>query len=197
MKKNIFVIAIAALALCMASCQKEEILPNVNNGNGGNTGNNAKVTVTSDLIGTDWTATLSLDDLIYAMTGMNLSDYGCQFPDGFDSNMLFHLNFDNEYAHITFSDNISVVNVAEIAGEYTMEEIEQMNLAYVYDGTTHTGTLTAVGTDENGDPIDYQIVFTYDDDEDTITINLQFANAEDEDTTISFPLVFHRDAVEA
>ena len=194
MKKNIFVIAIAALALCMASCQKDPITPN---GNGENPVNTPKVTVTSDLIGTDWTANLALDDLIYAMTGMNLSDYGCQFPEGFDSNMLFHLSFDNEYAHITFSDNISVVNVAELAGEYTMEEIEQMDLAYVYNGATHTGTLTAVGTDENGDPIDYQITFTYDDDDDTITINLQFANAEDEDTTINFPLVFNRDAANA
>jgi hypothetical protein len=194
MKKNIFAIAFIAITLCMASCQKDPITPN---GNGENPVNTPKVTTTSDLIGTDWTATLSLDDLVYAMTGMNLSDYGCQFPDGFDSNMLFHISFDNEYAHITFSDNISVVNVAELAGEYTMEEIEQMDLAYVYNGATHTGTLTAVGTDENGDPIDYQITFTYDDDDDTITINLQFANAEDEDTTINFPLVFTRDAENA
>lgn len=61
----------------------------------------------------------------------------------------------------------------------------------------HTGTLTAVGTDENGNPINYQIVFTYDDDDDTITINYEIANAEDEDTTISVPLVFHRDAANA
>jgi hypothetical protein len=194
MKKNIFVIAFAAMALCMASCQKEEVTPNEN---GGNNANKPRVAVTSDLIGTDWTANFSLGDLIYAMTGMSLSDYGCQFPDGFDTTMVYHLSFDNEYAHITFSDNISMVNVAETAGGYTNEEIENMDLAYVYDGTTHTGTLTAVGTDENGDPINYQITFTYDDDDDTITIDLQFANAEDEDTTISFPLVFHRDAVNA
>lgn len=194
MKKNIFVIAFAAMALCMASCQKEEVTPNEN---GGNNANKPRVTVTSDLIGTDWTANLSLGDLIYAMTGMSLSDYGCQFPDGFDTTMVYHISFDNEYAHITFSDNISMVNVAETAGGYTNEEIENMDLAYVYDGTTHTGTLTAVGTDENGDPINYQITFTYDDDDDTITIDLQFANAEDEDTTINFPLVFHRDAVNA
>ena len=194
MKKNIFAIALVAITLCMASCQKDPITPN---GNGENPANTPKVAVTSDLIGTDWTANLALEDLIQAMTGMSLSDYGCQFPDGFDSDMLFNLSFDNQYAHITFSDNISVVNVAEIAGGYTMEEIEQMDLAYVYDGATHTGTLTAVGNDENGNPIDYQITFTYDDDDDTITINLQFANAEDEDTTITFPLVFHRNAVNA
>ncbi len=194
MKKNIFAIALVAITLCMASCQKDPITPN---GNGENPANTPKVAVTSDLIGTDWTANLALEDLIQAMTGMSLSDYGCQFPDGFDANMTFNLSFDNEYAHITFSDNISVVNVAEIAGGYTMEEIEQMDLAYVYNGATHTGTLTAVGNDENGNPIDYQIVFTYNDDDDTITINLQFANAEDEDNVISFPLVFQRNEVEA
>ena len=194
MKKNIFVIAFAAMALCMASCQKEEVTPNEN---GGNNANKPRVAVTSDLIGTDWTANFSLGDLIYAMTGTTLSDYGCQFPEGFDSTMTFHLNFDNEYAHITFGDNISIVNVVEMAGGYTNEEIENMDLAYVYDGSTHTGTLTAVGTDEDGNPINYQIVFTYDDAADTITINMLFANAEDEDTTISFPLVFHRNAVNA
>ena len=194
MKKNIFAIAFIAITLCMASCQKDPIVPG---GNGENPANTPKVTVTSDLIGTDWTATLPLEDLLQAMTGMSLSDYGCQFPDGFDANMIFHLNFDNEYAHITFGDNISVINVAELAGEYTSEEIEQMDLAYVYNGATHTGTLTAVGNDENGNPIDYQIVFTYNDNDDTITINLEFANAEDEDTTITFPLVFQRDSVEA
>ena len=64
-------------------------------------------------------------------------------------------------------------------------------------GPTGTAYQTAVGNDENGDPINYQIVFTYDDDDDTITINLQFANAEDEDNVISFPLVFQRNEVEA
>ncbi len=191
MKKNIFAIALIAITFCMVSCQKDPITPNENNGA------TPRVAVTSDLIGTDWTANFSLGDLIYAMTGTTLSDYGCQFPEGFDSTMTFHLNFDNEYAHITFGDNISIVNVVGMAGGYTNEEIENMDLAYVYDGSTHTGTLTAVGTDEDGNPINYQIVFTYDDAADTITINMLFANAEDEDTTISFPLVFHRDAVTA
>ena len=192
MKKNIFAIAFIALALCFTSCQQDDPTPGADGPVGA-----PRVTTTSDLIGTDWTATLPLGDLVYAMTGMTLSDYGCQFPEGFDSTMVFHLNFDNEYAHFTFGDNMSVISVAELAGEYTSEEIEQMNLAYVYDGTTHTGTLMAVGTDDNGAPINYQIVFTYDDNADTITINLQFANAEDENTTISLPLVFHRDIFSA
>lgn len=193
MKRNILIVAVAALTLCFASCEKEDVTPGGNN----NQGNTPKVTVTSDLIGTDWTANASLSDFLYAMTGMTLSDYGCQFPEGFDSTMVFHINFGTEFAHITFGDNMSLINVVQMAGGYTNEEIENMDLAYVYDGATHTGTLTAVGTDENGDPINYQIVFTYDDNADTITINMQFANAEDENTTINFPLVFHRDATTA
>ncbi len=195
MKKNIFAIALVAIALCFGACEKQIISGNEENPV--NPVNTAKVQQTSDLVNTDWTAVFSLGDFLYAMTGMNLSDYGCQFPEGFDSTMIYHINFDQNFAHITFSDNITIVNVAEVAGEYTMEEIEQMDLAYVYDMATHTGTLTAVGTDENGNPIDYQLIFTYDDNTDTFTINLQFSNAEDENTTINFPVVFHRDAANA
>ncbi len=192
MKKNIFAIVAIAITLFMASCNKEEIFP------GSSVSlKTPKVTTTSDLIGTDWTANVQLNDLVYALTGMNISDYGCQLPEGFESTMVFHLNFDNEYAHFTFGENVSVINVTEFAGEYSMEEIEQMNLAYVYDAVTHTGTLTAVGSDENGEPINYQIVFTYDDDTDTITINQMFSNPEDENTTITFPMIFNRDGVNA
>lgn len=193
MKKVFFLIAVAAFAFYMSSCQKDEIVPNVINGTNGN-GNTTRVMTTADLVGTNWTATLSLGDLVYAMTGMTLNDYGCQLPEGFDTNMVYHISFDSQYAHITFSDNISIINVAEASiGEYTMEEIQQMDFAYVYDHATHTGTLTAEGVDEDGNPINYQIPFTYDDNADTITITLQFANAEDENTTITFPLVFLRD----
>lgn len=193
MKKSILVIAVAAFVLCLSSCKKENVIPEGNNDSTGNT--TTRVLTTADLTGTNWSATLSLGDLIYAMTGMTLSDYGCQFPEGFDSTMVYHINFDPQYAHITFSDNITIVNVAEAAiGEYTMEEIQQMDFAYAYDHATHTGTLTAEGTDENGNPINYQIPFTYDDNADTITITLQFANAENENVTINFPMVFHRDS---
>ena len=62
------------------------------------------------------------------MTGMTLSDYGCQFPEGFDSTMVFHINFGTDFAHITFGDNMSLINVVEMAGGYTNEEIENMDL---------------------------------------------------------------------
>lgn len=197
MKKSILMIAVAAFVLCLSSCQKEKVIREGNNlVNGGATGT-TRVLTTADLTGTNWTANFSLGDLVYAMTGMSLNDYGCQFPEGFDTNMVYHLTFDPQFAHITFSGNISMINVAEVAGEYTMDEIQQMDLAYAYDHATHTGTLTAVGTDEDGNPINYQIPFTYDDNADTITITLQFANAENENVTINFPLVFHRDGTVA
>lgn len=193
MKKNIFAIVVAAMALFMTSCDKTPITPV----NGENDGAKPRVAVTADLIGTDWTASLTLNDLLTGM-GVDLSGIVCSDSNDLDAEAMgIQINFDNQYAHITFSDNVVVLNAMEMNGEYTMEEIEQMDLAYVYDASTHTGTLTAVGTDEDGNPINYQIVFTYDDNADTITIDMQFANAEDEGSTISFPLVFHRDAVNA
>lgn len=197
MKKSILMIAVAAFVLCLSSCQKEKVVREGNDIINGGATATTRVTTTADLSGTNWTANFSLGDLVYAMTGMSLNDYGCQFPEGFDTNMVYHINFDPQFAHITFSGNISMINVAEVAGGYTMDEIQQMDLVYAYNGSTHTGTLTAVGTDENGAPINYQIDFTYDDNNDTITIYLQFANAENENTTINFPLVFHRDGAAA
>ncbi len=190
MKKNIFAIALVAIALCMASCQKENPL----NGDNGSELVVPKVTVTADLAGTNWTAALSMEDLLTAM-GMNISDFGCSDPAELGAPMMFYLSFDNQYAHITFGDDIVVLNAGEVNGEYTLEEIQQMDLAYVYDGATHTGHLTAVGTDENGDPIDYQINFTYSDNDDTITINFQFT--DENDAVINFPMVFQRNAVNA
>ena len=192
MKKRIFIATAVALMLGMTACQKEVITPNNPSVPGNPDVNTTMVKSTADLIGTDWTATLNLTDLLYAMTGMDLSDFGCDTVIGFDSAMVFHIEFDSTYAHITFSENMNIINVTEIAGEYTIEQIEQMDLAYTYNSTSHTGTLTAVGVDENNVPVNYHIAFTYSETDDTITINFLFANAEDEDTTINFPLVFHR-----
>jgi hypothetical protein len=186
MKKNILVLAFFAIALCLNSCQREEISLD----NDGTPQNTPRVTTTSDLTGTNWTATISLDDFVYAMSGMHLSDYGCEL--GADSVMVYHLSFGTEFAHITFSDNISVYHMADVAGEYTLEEIQQMNFSYFYDGSTHTGTLTAVGIDADGDPINYQLSFTYNDTTDEITVILPLA--DENDNAINFPAVFQRDA---
>lgn len=191
MKKNIFAIVVAAMALFMTSCDKTPITPV----NGENDGAKPRVAVTADLIGTDWTASLTLNDLLTGM-GVDLSGIVCSDSNDLNAEAMgININFDDQYAHITFSDNVVVLNAMEMNGEYTMEEIEQMDLAYVYDASTHTGTLTAVGTDENGDPINYQINFTYSDNDDTITINFQFT--DENDAVITFPMVFQRNEVEA
>ena len=51
MKKNILIIAAAAIALCMASCQKEETT--ITPANGVNTEASPRVKSTSDLNNTD------------------------------------------------------------------------------------------------------------------------------------------------
>lgn len=184
MKKNIFVIALAAIALCFASCEKTPIENNEEF-------HAPRVATTADLTGTSWTSNLPIADLIYSMTGMNMEDYDIQFEEG--SDLIFNLDFDNEYAHITFSDNIEMWQMVEIEGEYTMEQIEQMDLAYVYDGSTQTGTLTAVGVDEEGQPYNYQLPFSYDVVNDMIIINFEFAY--DEENTTTFQMKFQRNEI--
>lgn len=183
MKKQIVLIA-AALLLCMTACKKETITPMENH--------QPEVTLvksTADLIGTEWTLTLDLSDSIYVYDG------GCGWTDSIMSQYLqfeFGLNFDSTYAHISFPDNVTVLSLGEVDGEYSMEEIESMNFAYTYDPATHTGSLTANTLDDNGNPDTFQIPFTYDTTTDAIIINMAFAYAENEDETISFQLVFHR-----
>ena len=188
MKKTLLIMAMFAIALCLNSCDREEVNPE----NSEITQSTARVTSTADLVGTNWTANIYLDDLYYAMTGEHIGDYGCGYDDALNSPLVFHLNFGTDFAHLTFADDISVLQVAEVAGEYTLEEIQQMDLAYVYDPSTHTGTLTAVGLDDNGAPINYQLSFTYDDNADEITIILPIA--DENDVPVNFPAVFHRDA---
>ena len=174
MKKNIFAIAVAAFALCMASCQKDEPINIIPTGNGGNTTpteNNARVSVksTSDLHNTDWTYTVTyfefLDNLGIDTTCMQGFD---------DDTMSFGLNFDGTYAHFSFPDNIMA-----FAGEGEMQQISGVSYEYSYDGTTHTGYLVVAAEDADGNDVPAQLEFTYDDDTDVITFELPMAFAMD------------------
>jgi hypothetical protein len=49
-----------------------------------------------------------------------------------------------------------------------------------------------VGIDADGDPINYQLSFTYNDTTDEITVILPLA--DENDNAINFPAVFQRDA---
>ena len=77
--------------------------------------------------------------------------------------------------------------------EYGLQEVANMNFAYSYDPTTHTGALTANAMDNDGNPTTCQIPFTYDTTTDAITIVLHIADEGDEDNTFAYQLVFHRD----
>ena len=67
MKKNIFFVAIAACALFLASCQKEEISPVNTNNNSGDENTTVRVKTTSDLHNTDWTCSMTFNQILFMM----------------------------------------------------------------------------------------------------------------------------------
>lgn len=174
MKKSIFFAAIAALTLSLASCDKEEN----NTVDNGVINTELRVKSVTDLIGTEWTYTLSLTDMI----GDDLSD--CL--EGIDLDLVFGLNFDTTYAHLTFPEDVIGLNVVDNGNGYTVEEIQQMDYTYTYDPSTQTGTLSGGNLD------DIVLPFTYDYTNDIITVSMMIANGEDDDNPVPFDLIFSR-----
>lgn len=180
MKKNIFLVAIAALTLGMVSCQKEDITPIVDNGGEVNTG--ARVKTTADLIGTNWTYTM--DDIT--------------FVDGFSGDTitipsmgdLMNLAFDADYAHFTFTEMVEAWGIG--ADGMSLEQITGVDYEYSYNGTTHTGSLIGTVEDEDGNEIVASLEFTYDDNTDEITFLLPMSFDGDTANTTNVPMVFHR-----
>lgn len=191
MKKNIILVAIAAFVLTLASCQKETIAP-VNNAtpNGGEINPNARVKTTSDLCNTDWTCSMTLNQILYVM-GV---DTTCIPP--MEETYDLGLNFNDSLANFSFPENIETY--APNADESELVQIFGLSYQYSYDGATHTGYLICNAEDDNGNVVPAQLQFTYDDATDVITFNidLYFAgeNPEDVDNanTIVFPLNFSR-----
>ena len=181
MKKNIFIVAVATLALAFTACQKEDINPvnPVNPVNGGDV-TTPMVKSTADLHNTDWTCTVSLFDILGSATGYIMDDLDSIDGAAFES----YLNFDGTYAHFTFSDNVEIWG---LDANDMMQQITGIDYEYSYDGTTHTGVL--LGEDEDGNPAN--LTFTYDDATDDITFVIPMAF--DGDTTeYAIPMVFHR-----
>lgn len=179
MKKNILIVAIATLAFAMTSCQKEENLGIADNNNNETYG--VRVKSTSDLHNTNWNCSLSLADFLTYAVGINA---GC-FDSIDDAVFESFLNFDGTYAHFTFSQNI------ELWGLDANDEMQQMqgiDYAYSYDGSTHTGYL--VGQDSDGNAAN--LTFTYDDNDDAITFVLPMYFAEDTTNVFNFPMVYNR-----
>lgn len=190
MKKNIFFVAVAAFALCLASCQKEEI-NSVTPDNGGGVNTGVRVKSTSDLHNTDWTCSMTFNQILFLMG----ADTTC-IPSFGDETYDLSLNFDGSLAHFTFSDNIEAYGLN--AEETAMAQIFGLSYQYSYDGTTHTGYLICTTEDDNGNEVPAQLQFTYDDNTDVITFNLELYYASDDPSTVDdtnpiiFPLNFVR-----
>ena len=187
MKKNIFFVAFAAFALCLASCQKDEVNPV----NGGQVNTNARVKSTSDLHNTDWTCSMTFNQIL-SMMG---ADTTC-IPDFGGETYDLGLNFDGSFAHFSFPENIEAYGLNE--DQTGMAQIFGVSYEYSYDGATHTGYLVCNTLDENENEVPGQLQFTYDDATDAINFNLELYYASedmdsvDDTNTFTFPLHFVR-----
>lgn len=179
MKKNILIAAVAALTISFTACQKDDVNPV----NGGDVNPNARVKTTADLHNTDWTYTVTTTELINNLMGTN---YPC-VDSAAEETYTFGLNFDGQYAHFSFPENVMAFGGDE--GE--LNQISGVSYEYEYDGTTHTGYLTVAAEDENGNDVPAQLQFTYDDATDIITFNLDMFYAES-GTPLTLTLNFSR-----
>lgn len=179
MKKNLFIAALAALTLSLTACQKDD-----NNivGNG-DVNTDARVKSTSDLHNTDWTYSVTATELLASLFGADLSDVENVAGETYT----FGLNFDGQYAHFSFPENVMAFGGDE--GE--LNQITGVSYEYEYDGATHTGYLTVAAEDVDGDVTTAPLQFTYDDATDVITFNLNLLFAED-GTPLTLTLNFSR-----
>lgn len=174
MKKHIFLIAAAAIALCMASCQKEDnIDSNIT----------ARVRSTSDLHNTDWNYSITYSEFLNQMLGFDPGS----IEEFVDDTMSFGLNFDGVYAHFSFPENVTALSVED--GE--MVQIYGVSYTYSYDATTHTGYLNGQAENDNGEVVPAQLQFSYDEATDVITFVIPLVYAEDNNTA-DLTLNFHR-----
>ena len=180
MKKNILIAAVAALTLSFTACQKDDVNPV---DNGGDVNPNARVKTTADLHNTDWTYSVTTTELVNALMGTNVP---CMDSTA-EETYTFGLNFDGQYAHFSFPENVMAFGGDE--GE--LDQISGVSYEYEYDGTTHTGYLTVAAEDMDGDETIAPLQFTYDDATDVITFNLPLFYADD-NTPLTLTLNFHR-----
>ena len=179
MKKNIIIAAVAALTLSLTACQKDD----VNTVNNGGVNTNTRVKSTSDLHNTDWTYSVTSTELLNNLFGTNIP---CMDSTA-EETYTFGLNFDGQYAHFSFPENVMAFGGDE--GE--LNQITGVSYEYEYEGATHTGHLTVAAEDMDGDETIAPLQFTYDDATDVITFNLDMFFAED-GTPLTLTLTFER-----
>lgn len=180
MKKNLMLLAAALFAFGMASCTDEPIVVD-----GGNTEiTTPRVKSVADLIGTQWV--YNMEDMVFVD---EMGDTVGYVP---LSDLEFGLNFDENYAHFTFPEEVMVISAGtDDDGMPTMEELQEIAYAYTYDPGTQTGALTGEAYDDNGEVQTVQIPFSYDVATDGILINLQVLVDED-GNPLNIQLVYHR-----
>lgn len=180
MKKTLFIAALAALTLSFTACQKDDVT------NGGNTdpvNGGARVKSTSDLHNTNWTYTVTTSEFLSNLLG---TDIPCMDSTA-EETYVFGLNFDGQYAHFSFPENVMAFG----GGEGELEQITGVSYEYTYDGATHTGYLTVAAEDMDGEETIAPLEFTYDDATDIITFNLPLFYADD-NTPLTLTLNFER-----
>ena len=182
MKKTLFIAALAALTLSFTACQKDDVTPG-NNVTPGAVTSNARVKSTSDLHNTNWTYTVTTSELLSNLLG---TDIPCMDSTA-EETYVFGLNFDGQYAHFSFPENVMAFG----GGEGELEQITGVSYEYTYDGATHTGYLTVAAEDMDGEETIAPLEFTYDDSTDIITFNLNMFYAED-GTPLTLTLNFAR-----
>ncbi len=180
MKKTLFIAALAALTISFTACQKDDV---TNGGNGGNVNPNARVKTTADLHNTDWTYTVTSSELLSNLLG---TDIPCMDSTA-EETYVFGLNFDGQYAHFSFPENVMAFG----GGEGELEQITGVSYEYTYAGATHTGYLTVAAEDMDGEETIAPLEFTYDDSTDIITFNLNMFYAEN-GTPLTLTLNFAR-----
>ncbi len=175
MKKTLFIAALAALTLSFTACQKDDVTNGVNP--------NARVKTTADLHNTDWTYTVTSSELLSNLLG---TDIPCMDSTA-EETYVFGLNFDGQYAHFSFPENVMAFGVG--LGE--LGQITGVSYEYTYAGATHTGYLTVAAEDMDGEETLAPLEFTYDDSTDIITFNLNMFYAEN-GTPLTLTLNFAR-----
>ncbi len=178
MKKNIFALAAAVLMLGMTACQKEDDTTIISTPE---TENILTVKSVADLAGTDWTYTLSFADMIGIETCDSIEITGLDLQ--------FGLNFDHDYAHLMFPENVTGLQMVEDGDSYTMEEIQQIDYTYTYDAATQTGALSGANLE------DIEIPFHYDEATDAIIVEFAVSFDGTEENAYPMQLVFHRTVV--
>lgn len=182
MKKNLLLIA-AALTLGMTACT-DDVVEIIDPAGNGEIIDVPTIKTTADLVGTEWNYTP--EDIVFVD---EIGDTVAMIP---MSDMTFTLSFAAAAAHLAFPENVSMLSMTQDGDEYTMEELAGMNFDYVYDLATTSGTLSAQGTDAMGEPMDFQIEFSYDEANDDIIIVLPIAFEGMEESATGVQFVFTR-----